>query len=42
MTEDIIIMLGDMGHEIILMVSFLPLVCVVILGGIYAIVRRVG
>lgn len=42
MTEEIIIMLGDMGHEILLIASFLPLACVVILGGIYAIVRRVG
>lgn len=42
MTEDFVIMLGNMGHELLLMASFVPLICVVILGGIYAIIRRVG
>lgn len=40
MTEEIVIMFGDMGHELLLMVSFMPLVCVIVLGGIYALVRR--
>lgn len=40
MTEDLVIMLGDMGHELLLVASFMPLICVVILGGIYALVRR--
>lgn len=40
MNEDLFIMLGNIGHELLLMVLFLPFVCVIILGGIYAIVRR--
>jgi len=40
MSEEWFIVLGKIGHELLLMVLFLPIVCVIILGGIYALVRR--
>jgi len=40
MSEDAFVMLGSIGHELLLMVLFLPFICVVILGVIYAIVSR--
>ena len=40
MSEDLFIMLGKIGHELLLMVLFLPIICVIILGGLYAAFRR--
>lgn len=40
MTEETLIALGGIGHELILMVLFMPIVCVIFLGGLYVFIRR--
>lgn len=40
MSEELLIILGNMAHELLVVALFMPLICVIILGGIYAIVRR--
>lgn len=41
MNEEWLITLGNIGHELLLMALFMPLILVVFIGGLYVFIRRV-